>query len=63
MTMPSEVSFWPFDPHVLTLRPEMATNLDGRKFRSLTGFKLLYPKVEIKSLEAVVTQFQEQGIW
>lgn len=43
--------------------PEMATNLDGKKFRNLTGFKLLYPRVETKSLEAVVTKFQEEGIW
>jgi hypothetical protein len=51
-------------PRVLTERlVEMATNLDGRKFRNLTGFKLLYPKVETKSLEAVVTKFQEEGVW
>lgn len=44
-------------------RPEMATNLDGRHFRNLTGFKLLHPQVDSKCLEAIVAKFQEEGIW
>lgn len=42
---------------------EMATNLDGRNFRDITGFKLIHSRVESKCLEAIVTKFQEEGIW
>ncbi len=42
---------------------ERAINLDGNKFRKVTGFKLVKPRLQVEDLAAIVKGFQEEAIW